>query len=71
MPFNWATEGLADVPEAIALFVKLQAAIAAMPKAPSPAPPGGAPVQPIFELIASVLPEFGALVDRIKAQAAD
>lgn len=70
MPFDW-TEAIQDVPQVIALVQKIEAQVKLLPKPPVPLPPGGAPVKPLFDLAAAILPELGALVDVIKAQAAD
>lgn len=70
MAFDW-TEAVEDIPQVLALVNKIEAGLKAMPPVPVPPPVGGPPVKPYADLIASVLPEIGALVDLIKKQAAD
>ncbi len=69
MPFDW-NEAVSDIPQIVALIQKIEKGLSAIPAAPTPAPPGGIPVAPYFDLAASVLPELGDLIDLVKAQAA-
>ncbi len=70
MSFDW-TEAVEDVPEVLNLINKIEAGLKLIPPVSVPPPAGGPPVKPYADLLASVLPEIGALVDLVKKQAAD
>ena len=65
MPFT-IPEAIADFPEFLAFINKVVAGVEALPK-----PPAEVSVSAYTNLIASLLPELGNLIDTIRKQAAD
>lgn len=62
MPYTFP-EALATLPEAIAFFNKCATEAALLPKPPT--------AKGYSDLLAKVLPDFGTLIDRIRADIAD
>lgn len=59
-------EAIADFPELLAFINKAIAGASALPKPPSPMS-----AKAVADLVSSLLPDLGALIDKIRAQAAD
>jgi hypothetical protein len=59
-------EVLADLPALLNLVNKIAAGVEALPD-----PPAAVSAKAYADLVASVLPDLGALIDVIRAQAAD
>lgn len=59
-------EALADIPELLVLVQKIQAGVAALPQPPAPVSAAA-----YADLVASVLPDLGKLIDKVRGQAAD
>jgi hypothetical protein len=59
-------EAIADFPELLAFINKAIAGAQALPK-----PPAQVGASDVANLVASLLPDLGKLIDKIRAQAAD
>ena len=65
MPFT-IPETLEDLPALLTLVQKINTGVSAMPKPPAPVT-----AKAYADLVASVLPDLGSLIDVIRKQAAD
>ncbi len=65
MPFT-IPEALADLPELLTLVQKISAGVEGLPKPPAPVSAAS-----YANLVASILPDLGKLIDEIRVQAAD